>query len=855
MRIAGIPLKAVVLIAVIGAGVLLAGQAIADEFEQLELKVNIVKGSGTTKEQAEAKQKEINDILDQCDKKDRRMRVTISEVETDVDEIGTISPVPAENVTDSQQADVLKEAEKEVPNGGVKIVVFKSFASSNTFGSTREGGIVERAVSVNDSAGGDTWAHELGHAMGLGHKTDESNKDNLMFAPKNKRTGTKLTSAQCDIIKDFGFKRLGAEKRCSEDQEESDECEPGDDSTVDSVFDETGDVGDSFLDLASTFFSNLHEPGGTLLVQTRVGSFPGTPVSATYEIGFDTDGDMGTGGLVGPHGGFDLVARITANGIFPFGGGSSATLVSLPGNVALSPLTFGFSRALDIVEVEVGPLPDPIVIGGEIHVEVPVALMGPLPNPMRVVVAATSSPSQDTAGPQFIVTLRAAGPEIVLTPRTVLPGDVMTVDGSGFSPSVDVRIVVADDEAAQATTDTLGAFSKDIVIPSLAPDHYLLDAIDDDGNFGLEVLTIDDGDGVPIADDACPFVAGLADRQGCPVGDENLVELHVVDQANTGVCPGGDRSCRLPAADAEIRVYDRNQLIGLSVNTLEDSACTGSAATLTKNPDGFLYDDIFECEPSTVCDSSAGACEATCTTDPLGSCTAGEETVGDYLVIAKWEDIDSGKTVYTGKPKGPDDFADTNSDGKGDLATKEFQILKVIRRDGSVQLGSGSKTVVTGSFLEVVYPDYAVWEDAVSGYVYPFIFTSDSSWEVDICARVPEGYEIVGVHDEAGALIGESGCSHSFVSGETLVVAFEVAEVGSPEPLLTSELRLTHEGKVSHLRIDVPGLRTYVSEAPAGLPTTGGPADAGGISALWMAFVAVGGVLLASAVYGARRWL
>jgi hypothetical protein len=294
-----------------------------------------------------------------------------------------------------------------------------------------------------------------------------------------------------------------------------------------------------------------------------------------------------------------------------------------------------------------------------------------------------------------------------------------------------------------------------------------------------------DGDGVFDADDACPTTMGMADRQGCPVGDHNIVDLHIVDQAKSEACPDGGGSCKEPLPDAEVRVFDRND--------------ADFQMVYGKNPKGAIYDQVFENQIGQI---------ATCTTGTSGQCTAGEETTGDYLVIVRFVTSDvnpsTGKpfVVYTGKPKSPQDFDETG------LASKDFQILRVIRKNGSVQYSGGSKTVVTGSYLEIVYPDFAVWEDVAAGYVYPFIFTSDSDWTVDVCAQVPEGYDIVGVYDENGDLVSDSQCRQAFVSGETKVVAFEVMETGSPEPGLSASLTLGGpHGNVQALKVEVPGVR------------------------------------------------
>ncbi len=346
-----------------------------------------------------------------------------------------------------------------------------------------------------------------------------------------------------------------------------------------------------------------------------------------------------------------------------------------------------------------------------------------------------------------------------------------------------------------------------------------------------------DGDGVLDADDACPGTFGDPDRQGCPVGDANTVTLHVVDQQKSGACPGGKGSCKSPIEGAEVRVFDRND---------------GDFQTAygTKNPSGSIYDQVFENDIGRV-----GAC----TTDAAGQCTAGEETTGGYLVIIKWADLDNPpKVVYSGKPKSPRDFVDTDADGMGDLASKDFQVIKVLKKNGDIQISGGSKTVVSGSYLEVVHPDFAIWEDAAEGYVYPFIFTSDSDWTVDVCAYVPTGYAIVGVYDENDNLISDASCTQTFVSGETKVVAYDVVDIGSPEPVLDAVLSVQHDGKVTEVDIEVPGVRTYVEEPavqPAQLPDTGA-GDSGDGTPVWPVVAALAGVaviLLGGTIVWRRR--
>jgi hypothetical protein len=151
-------------------------------------------------------------------------------------------------------------------------------------------------------------------------------------------------------------------------------------------------------------------------------------------------------------------------------------------------------------------------------------------------------------------------------------------------------------------------------------------------------------------------------------------------------------------------------------------------------------------------------------------------------VVVRYQDSQTHKTVFTGGTKGLSDFGPTG------LARKEFNIMKVMSKFGVIEFRGATKTLVPGSVLEVISPESAVWEGTRS--IYPFIFTSDSAWNVDVCAEVPEGYNIVGVYDESGEFIPSSACSQTFVSGEAKTIAFEVQETGSPEPSFDATLTM-----------------------------------------------------------------
>lgn len=290
----------------------------------------------------------------------------------------------------------------------------------------------------------------------------------------------------------------------------------------------------------------------------------------------------------------------------------------------------------------------------------------------------------------------------------------------------------------------------------------------------VEVPTDTDGDGVPNDSDACPTLRGAADRQGCPVGDKNHVDLHIIDQKKRGDC-GGAGSCKFDLNGVQVKVFNRNNP---AFQTL-----------WTKNPSGTLYAQVFEVDTGRI---------SQCTTNTFGDCTAGEATTGDYLVIIKYVDTETGKSIYSGKPKSPEDF----SNG---LAFKDFQIIKVIKKDGSIEYKGGSKTVITGSYLEIIAPESALWDGIQE--VYPYIMTSDSDWSVNVCMQVPTGYSIVGVRDENDNLLTTTNCVQEFVAGQTKVVAFDLKEVSSPEPDMQTSLTATNKktGKTKTVTLNIPG--------------------------------------------------
>lgn len=107
------------------------------------------------------------------------------------------------------------------------------------------------------------------------------------------------------------------------------------------------------------------------------------------------------------------------------------------------------------------------------------------------------------------------------------------------------------------------------------------------------------------------------------------------------------------------------------------------------------------------------------------------------------------------------------------------------RRDASNVGISMASNKFKGSELWVFEPAEIIWDGTTE--VYPFIFESDSDWDVDICLEVPEGYSI----------LDPEGCVQTLVANELKTINFVVEEVGSIPFGFIGKLKLKNpEGKI-----------------------------------------------------------
>lgn len=134
----------------------------------------------------------------------------------------------------------------------------------------------------------------------------------------------------------------------------------------------------------------------------------------------------------------------------------------------------------------------------------------------------------------------------------------------------------------------------------------------------------------------------------------------------TDHCPGtgGGAATRGPMTGVRARLFD-----------LDDPAVR--SATGGGIPRAAAFAALFDTMPPV----------SGCVTDGAGTCSVGTSRSGDYVLITKYEDPDTGQTVYAGRMVSAGDFFDG-------LAEVQQQIIKVFRRGTFEEYRGGSQLLV-----------------------------------------------------------------------------------------------------------------------------------------------------------------
>jgi hypothetical protein len=230
----------------------------------------------------------------------------------------------------------------------------------------------------------------------------------------------------------------------------------------------------------------------------------------------------------------------------------------------------------------------------------------------------------------------------------------------------------------------------------------IVEFIDPNGDLDL--------DGFINNEDVCLYTYGQ--YEGCPYRDDVKVTMHVLDLfQKSSDCQSGDYICEVPVT-ADVRVFDR-----------EDDQFKQNYGILpfTNN-----YDSIYENNIASIGEYS---------TDPgTGECQVPKETIGEYLVVAKYfTDSSTSQYIYPGVHEQVWDF-----DGSG-VASLDLHILKVVQSDGSaVYYTSGQEQYSTS--MQVYFHNNQLKGENNKGY--PLMFLSDKDQVFDLSKHIPKGYTL-----------------------------------------------------------------------------------------------------------------
>jgi hypothetical protein len=165
--------------------------------------------------------------------------------------------------------------------------------------------------------------------------------------------------------------------------------------------------------------------------------------------------------------------------------------------------------------------------------------------------------------------------------------------------------------------------------------------------------------------------------------------IHVVDMANSGVCPNGEEICDIPSQNLELKSYN--------ITNPDFIDAWGST------PDSSFWPEIF------ASDTGADAWDSIGMFENNSSVSIRLPEAHDTMLIAKYTDDSSGENLYFGVVRSESSFLD-RGDGVRIADEWGFKITKYINPDGSI-----------------IYPPLGT----VSGYVYDE--TSEPQANVRIC--------------------------------------------------------------------------------------------------------------------------